>query len=75
MLDIYDYGKLLVLNNQQIHVAMILLNEIEYDLKKAIEAINDKREYSNTSKNAIVRKIELIREELLSAAKTLRGKM
>lgn len=75
MLDIYDYGKLLVLNNQQIHVAMILLNEIEYDLKKAIEAINDKREYSDTSKNAIVRKIELIREELLSAAKTLRGKM
>ena len=75
MLDIYDYGKLLVLNNQQIHVAMILLNEIEYDLKKAIEAINDKPEYSDTSKNAIVRKIELNREELLSAAKTLRGKM
>ena len=75
MLDQYDYGKLLVLNNQQIRVAIILLNEIEYDLKKAIEAINDKREYSDTSKNAIVRKIELIREELLSAAKTLRGKM
>lgn len=72
MLDKYDYGKLLVLKNQQIRVAMILLNEIEYDLKKAIEAIDAKHEYSGTSKNAIVRKIELIREELLSASKTLK---